>query len=240
MDEAAADNTILCPCACNFALRDFLCSAAADDSWCPCGLCSLWWRQNGWWCDGTSMVYLASGGKMEVGRGCREQIAADLKVPPGTIGRHGSLLHIGRCSGNGFISHIELDGISRPRKICCREEFVPVLPLEYYSSLVVELMLRGLFVGADGSAFPIQRSRPFPIVYHVREMRFGIAYALYGAFKIEFSSGYRSFSFLLDVQTSQVGRFWLTHELISTNPRSRCLRGITHLQTRFRQRRASE
>ena len=223
----------------NFSLDDFLCSATDDRGWCPCGLCSFTWKEYGWRCDEQSIAYLPSGGVVDLGPGCRSQIALKLNVPPGFIGRCGMTLHVGRCPGIAFVSSMELGGLVRPKDIYIQKKIVPVLPMEYYSRMILDLMLRKLFIGADGSAFSLHGSRAFPVVYHVREMRLGTVYYMYKSFRLEFSSGYRSSSFFLDVQLPYHRRLWLSHEVISVNRRSRCVSGIVHIQSRFRRRKAA-
>ena len=251
MTNRAVEDRGLCPCRLcslsrkrqewcydgnNFSLADFLCSAAEDRGWCHCGLCSITWREFGWRCDGQSFAYLASGEMMDLGPGCRGNIALKFNVPPGFIGRCGSTLHVGRCPGIGFVSHTGLGGMFRPKETYGRKKVVTVLPLEYYSRLVLDLMLRKLFIGADGSVFSLNGGRAFPVVYHVGEMRLGTVYSMYGSLRIEFSTGYRSSSFYLDVQLPHHRRLWLSHEVISVNHRSRCISGIVHIQSRFRRR----
>ena len=207
-------------------IADSLCSAA-DDGYCPCGLCGRSWIQDGWSCDCSELAYLASGQELKLGPGCRQRIAADRNVPPGFISRCGTSLHIGRCTGKCII----------PPEYWL-DDFVPFLPLEYYSRLVVDLMLRDIFIGADGSAFALTRRRPFPVVFHVLEMKLDTVYALHGALPIEFSSGYGSTCFMLDIVAAGFSPVWLSHEVVSVDRCSRCSRSIALLQARFRRRRA--
>ena len=204
---------------------------------CTCGLCSSSWEMSGWWCDGADIAYLASGKRLKLGHGCRERIAVNLNVPPGLIGRKNSLLHIGRSRGKVFVPPV-WTGVIHPRSITWLEEYVPVLPLEYYSDLVVDLMVRRIFIGADGSAFGINNKRPFPVVFHVRELKVGRVYALHGSIRLVFGSGYCSSSCLLDIDMLEYGPVWMSHEVVSVDHCSRCSRGIAHLQSRFRRRRA--
>ena len=206
--------------------------------WCLCGLCNSSWKRYGWCCDGTRVAYLLSGQLVRLGDGCRGRIAADCKVPPGFVGRRGGLMCIGPCSGMGCIPP-ELDLDITGRDIYRSSEYVPILPPEYYSGMIVDLMVRGLFIGVDGSVFAIMRQRIRPKVFHVREKRMGLVYALHGAYRIVFDSGYRSASFLLHVDLVDGEAIWLSHEVISTKPCSRSRSAVMHLQRRFRRPQAS-
>ena len=212
-------------------IADSLCSAADDYGYCPCGLCGRAWIQDGGSCDCTELAYLPSGREVKLGPGCRQRIATDCNVPPGFISRCGTSLHIGKCPGK----------LGRPVGPLeyGMHGCVPFLPLEYYSRLVVDLMLRDIFIGADGSAFVITKLRPFPVVFHVLEMKLGTVHALHGVVPIEFSSGYGSATLMLDVVRGRFGPIWLSHEVVSVNPCSRCSRNIAILQNLFRRRRAS-
>ena len=78
---------------------------------------------------------------------------------------------------------------------------MPILPKEYYTDdIIVSLMVRGLYVGADASTFAVTRWEPFPKVFHVRKYKMGTVYSIHCPYRIEFDSGYRSYSFLLDVE----------------------------------------
>ena len=205
---------------------------AEDPRWCSCGLCSTSWKNKGWLCDGSAFAYLPSGREVALGTGCRERIAADHNVPPGFIGRRGTSLLMSRCTGRGCLPPDSM-------ALSVYEKFVPILPREYYSDMILDLMLYDLYVGADGSAFAVNRLRIHPRVFHVREKRMGIACALLAAYRIVFESGYRSSSFLLDVELGGGRSVWLSHEVIATKSRSRCCSAITYLQRRFRRGRGA-
>ena len=203
-----------------------------EPSWCRCGLCCIFWEKDGWACDGADVAYLASGRKLDLGPGCRETIAAHYGVPPGFVGRYGRSLCIGPCLGKGYVP-LELVQTFLPWDMYRHNQLVPILPLEYYSHSVVDLMFRDLFIGADGSVSSVT----FPKVYHVRSHQIGTILGVRCTYRIEFDSGYCSSSFLLDVLCDDVD-IWLSHEIISVRPHSRCCRSIVRLQSRFRQRRA--
>ena len=206
-----------------------------DSSWCTCGLCSSLWKLQGWGCDRAELAYLASGRALTLGAGCRQRIATDRNVPPGFIGRRGMSLHIGPYSGIGRIPPevVSLNCIYRYKAL------VPVLPLEYYSGLILDLMWRDLYIGADGSAFAVRFGQVRPKVFHLHEMTVGTALRLHCTYRIVFNSGYRSLSFVLTVAVGGDVSLWLSHEVLSMKPFSRCCSAVTHLQRRLRRWRAA-
>ena len=147
-------------------------------------------------------------------------------------------MHIGPCYGRGMVPP-GLGAWSLPRNVLLNQmERVPILPREYYSGLAVDLMMRDLFIGADGSAFAMPFRGPLPIVFHVREKRLGTVYSVHCVYRIVFDSGYRSTSFVLDIERDG-WTVWLVHDVVSAKPCARCSRSVARLQSRFRRRRAA-